>query len=182
MPAGARGGRYDRLGVRVVRGGGENLRHRTSLDLYLARENSHGSRLPSGSLLAPVELLLQFARGDVLIVRPLQGISFSLGLVVVVDDEAAGGEGVELLDHGVVVGVIQVRSQVVGGSQADEETVRVALGPPAEVLADGEVHDVGCCLLFRLLERGLDVLLLRVVIYRDNPDVSKSFSPVFCAL
>ena len=63
-------------------------------------------------------------------------------LVVVIDDKTAGGESTKLLDDGLVVGVLEVRPQVVRRPKAYKEPVRVAFCPTAKILADGEVHNV----------------------------------------
>jgi hypothetical protein len=59
-------------------------------------------------VLAPIQLLFELARRDALVPVLLQGLA--LGLVVVVDDEAARGGSVELLDDGLMLGVLEVSS------------------------------------------------------------------------
>src|SRR5215210_2292193 len=99
-----------------------------------------GSRNKARPRIAPIQLLHELARRDALVPVLLQGLA--LGLVVVVDDEAARGGSVELVVDGLMLGVLEVSSQVVRRPETDEEPVGVVPASPAEVLADGEVHDV----------------------------------------
>src|SRR5919112_1304410 len=148
------------------------------------RENSHGSRTSSRIGSSPRSSFSFSSRGLTFLWSGSCKSSFSLGLMFVVDDETAGGESFELLDHDAVVRVIQIRPQVVGGAQADKETVRIALGPSAEVLPNGEVHDVGDTALQvpNVREEVLDVLRRRVVVYREEHQmVYQVLLPGFCA-
>lgn len=86
-------------------------------------------------VLAPIQLLLELARRNALV--PVLLLGLALGFVVVVGDEAARSGSVELVDDGLMLGVLEVSSQVVRGPETDEEPVGVVPASPAEVLADG---------------------------------------------
>ena len=60
--------------------------------------------------------------------------------MLVVEDEASRGKGIEFLNYGLMIGVLEILSKTIRRPEADEEPVGIASGSPAEVLPDGEIY------------------------------------------